>query len=199
MGIEHKHTYRFGYLRSEKWQTLRIAALAEKDAKCKICGERSLSNDIHHVYYPPSFWDTKVEDVVILCRRCHEFVHSITDLVEGKDTNNKGRCFARFRMICESFASWMIAGKELRAIHKSNKERSEPKSSKETDPNSPKPCMRCKSNDNLSLIEVCPKKPTETSKWVFCGKCSQLYDELKIEGFKGARDFVFDFRKNTCK
>jgi len=72
MGIEGKHAYRFVYLKSEKWQNVRIEALAREGGKCQICGEESISNDAHHVWYPESIWETRSENLVILCRPCHE-------------------------------------------------------------------------------------------------------------------------------
>jgi len=75
MGIESKHAYRFVYLKSEKWQNVRLEALVAAEGKCAICGEESIHNDAHHKYYPESFWDTTPEHLIILCRPCHDIVH----------------------------------------------------------------------------------------------------------------------------
>lgn len=197
MGIEHKHAYRFGYLKSEEWQTLRIAALAAKDAKCKLCSKRSLSNDVHHIYYPPSFWDTKVEDVVILCRKCHELIHSIMDLESLPKSKERGRCFEKFRLILEAFQKWRKIERKPKPIDLSKAEnRAEKIAAKLA---KLRPCFRCKSEEDLAFVEVCPAKPTPSSKWSLCGKCRQLFEESKIEGFKAARVFAIDFRKSMCK
>lgn len=79
MGISHKAAYRFGYLRSEKWKTVRIASLARAGARCRLCGIRSLNNDVHHWRYPESVWDTKPFDTLVLCRDCHNLIHAIID------------------------------------------------------------------------------------------------------------------------
>jgi ribosomal protein L37AE/L43A len=90
MSIEGKHSYRFGYLKSEKWQAVRLEALVREKAKCQICGEESISNDAHHVWYPKSIWDTTEMHLVVLCRSCHEFIHEM--LPECKtDDEEKGR------------------------------------------------------------------------------------------------------------
>lgn len=76
MSINSKHAYRFVYLRSEKWDNVRLEALVAAQAKCRICGFESVGNDAHHITYPESFWDTSVDDLVILCRPCHELTHA---------------------------------------------------------------------------------------------------------------------------
>ena len=77
MGIEHKHAYRFVFLRSEEWKDVRYEALAREQMRCQICNEENFSNDAHHVYYPKNIWDTEAGDVVILCRDCHEMVQAL--------------------------------------------------------------------------------------------------------------------------
>lgn len=92
MGIEAKYAYRFGYLKSEKWQIVRLEALVREKAKCQICTEESISNDAHHVWYPENIYDTGPEHLVILCRPCHDFLHAIMPKSKtkfrhiGKDT-----------------------------------------------------------------------------------------------------------------
>jgi len=87
MSIETKHAYRFGYLKSEQWQTVRIAALAREKAKCQICGHESVFNDAHHVWYPPNIWRTTEKHLVVLCRECHDFIHIVRP--ECKTRNEK--------------------------------------------------------------------------------------------------------------
>lgn len=48
-------------------------------AKCRICGEESIHNDAHHIYYPESFWDTTADHLIILCRPCHDLAHALID------------------------------------------------------------------------------------------------------------------------
>lgn len=77
--IERRHAYRFGYLKSEHWSNLRLSKLVEQDAHCQVCGERDLSNDVHHVVYRPNLCDATLDDLVVLCRDCHETVHAALD------------------------------------------------------------------------------------------------------------------------
>jgi hypothetical protein len=79
MGIEAKHAYRFGFLKSDRWQQLRLDCLARDGTKCRICKVRVLSNDAHHIRYPKNWFDTKIQDLVTLCREHHELVHKIME------------------------------------------------------------------------------------------------------------------------
>lgn len=75
MGIEAKLAYRERYLQSEEWKDLRYKKFVRDGSRCEICGEDSIHNDIHHVFYPRVWSDTSVGDVVVLCRNCHSKIH----------------------------------------------------------------------------------------------------------------------------
>lgn len=77
MSIESKHAYRFIYLKSDHWNSVRIEALAREGGKCEICGQESISNDAHHIWYPENIYDTTERHLAILCRPCHEFLHAV--------------------------------------------------------------------------------------------------------------------------
>jgi hypothetical protein len=83
MSIESIHAYRFGYLKSEAWSNVRLEALARESGRCQICGEENIHNDAHHVWYPEHIYETKAEQLVILCRPCHEFIHEMLDCKTG--------------------------------------------------------------------------------------------------------------------
>lgn len=85
MSIEGKHAYRFGYLKSDKWKTVRLEALVREKGRCQICSEESISNDAHHIWYPESIWETQERHLVILCRICHDFVHCVLPDCKTKD------------------------------------------------------------------------------------------------------------------
>ncbi len=76
MGIEHKHIYRFAYLKSDQWQSVRLEAIVRDNGECQLCGENiGSSADAHHIFYPKSFWNTKPMHLVTLCRSCHGYIH----------------------------------------------------------------------------------------------------------------------------
>lgn len=107
MSIDAKHFYRFEYLESEAWKTVRAEALAREGGKCQICNEESVFNDAHHVWYPEgSIFDTVEAQLVILCRPCHDFLHTVIPDCKTSD-ERKGRSnWNRFR---NGIAKWQVA------------------------------------------------------------------------------------------
>lgn len=75
MGIAEKHAYRFGFLKSDQWESIRLKALVRDGGRCQVCYTQSPFNDVHHHRYRKCWRDTKITDLVTLCRQCHELVH----------------------------------------------------------------------------------------------------------------------------
>lgn len=75
--VVKKHEYRFRFLKSHEWKTVRLRALARDKGRCRLCRFRDLSNDAHHVWYDQNVWDTKAIHLVTLCRPCHDLVHAV--------------------------------------------------------------------------------------------------------------------------
>jgi hypothetical protein len=96
MSIESKHAYRFGYLKSEKWQAVRLEALLREKGKCQICQEESIYNDAHHIWYPENIYDTKEFHLVILCRCCHDFVHATFPECKTRDEETGREMWMKF-------------------------------------------------------------------------------------------------------
>jgi len=97
MSIESKRAYRFDYLKSEQWQNVRLEALAREGGKCQICGEESLHNDAHHIWYPKNIYKTRARQLVIMCRECHDFVHSLMPDCKTNDKIKGLEIWNRFR------------------------------------------------------------------------------------------------------
>ena len=85
MSVEAKHAYRFGYLKSERWKNVRLEALVREKAMCQICGNESIANDAHHVWYPENIYETTERHLVILCRPCHDFLHVMLPECKTRD------------------------------------------------------------------------------------------------------------------
>lgn len=77
MNAASKHFYRFHFLKSETWKNVRLARLLRDKTACTICGFASIHNDAHHVRYPDDIWKTSIEDLVTVCRSCHDLIHKI--------------------------------------------------------------------------------------------------------------------------
>ncbi len=95
MGIESKHAYRFEFLNSEEWSTIRAEVLAAESARCYICEVEDASNDVHHMFYRRHWRDTAAADCHVLCRRCHDLVHGHmgNDELKGMNSFDLRRAF----------------------------------------------------------------------------------------------------------
>lgn len=62
------------YLKSDHWQDLRLRALARAGSQCEAC---KCSNDLqgHHTRYEQDFRKCTIDDVMCLCRDCHDIFH----------------------------------------------------------------------------------------------------------------------------
>ena len=58
------------YLETEHWQFIRQAALWHADDRCQVCGT-SAGLEVHCRSYE-RLGAERSEDLVVLCRRCHE-------------------------------------------------------------------------------------------------------------------------------
>ena len=74
-----KGSYR-RYLMSEDWRERRKELLEEANYECEECGEKATV--IHHLKYDNLGEEELGEDVMVLCKECHEDKH----LEDGKDT-----------------------------------------------------------------------------------------------------------------
>lgn len=71
-----RHWYRFGYLKSEHWQNIRLSKMASARGRCYRCLKLDNSNDVHHLCYR-NIYDVQLSDLVVLCRDCHEKFHEV--------------------------------------------------------------------------------------------------------------------------
>lgn len=62
------------YLQSKPWKQLRGRVIERDGGKCVGCGCAS-GLSVHHKFYRKDFEDSKIEDLVTLCRDCHRAKH----------------------------------------------------------------------------------------------------------------------------
>lgn len=62
------------YLRSEHWRNLRGAKL-QLNPRCQHCQSKA-ELEVHHTFYRPSWFDTKIADLKTLCHDCHIEEHA---------------------------------------------------------------------------------------------------------------------------
>ena len=63
------------YLKSGAWAKLRAKALDRANGQCEFCGDVGMA--VHHVRYPKAFKDDHVDNLVVVCKDCHELSHGI--------------------------------------------------------------------------------------------------------------------------
>lgn len=64
------------YLKSEHWMKLRRLVIDRDGRKCTRCPSRRMLQ-AHHTFYRPRWEDSLVDDLITLCRACHEKEHGI--------------------------------------------------------------------------------------------------------------------------
>jgi hypothetical protein len=75
------------YLRSDLWRARR--AVVRRRRYCEACSEPAGSHDVHHRTYPRDFYQAD-DDLVLLCRTCHDRVHRLMNEEVGKSAAASG-------------------------------------------------------------------------------------------------------------
>lgn len=67
-------------LKSPKWQKKRLEIMERDGFKCKVCGYKSNTLNVHHLFYEKgkSVWDYDNKYLTTLCTQCHENIHLIS-------------------------------------------------------------------------------------------------------------------------
>jgi hypothetical protein len=72
--IPEKTWYRNWYLQSSHWKSFSRKIKKSANGKCSQCKQSAGALDCHHLNYEHLWHETK-EDVIVLCRTCHEKRH----------------------------------------------------------------------------------------------------------------------------
>lgn len=181
MSVVSRHSYRFHYLKSDHWKDLRLRKLVSQDAKCEICGFRCLHNDVHHMIYRRPLTNTKLTDLIVLCRSCHETIHELIDISKVSHSITKSKCFELTRRV---LMQWMNGpnGKRVNYLAKA----------------------QLKVKSGLCCICGVPENETtarnviwehgfhriwDYSKWAFCDRCFQEFKNEFVPSDKSIRWF----------
>jgi hypothetical protein len=70
--------YKLGakYREEPEWQVRRVQALTRAAYKCQTCSSRDTTLDVHHNSYE-NYGDERPQDLVVMCRSCHQRVHGV--------------------------------------------------------------------------------------------------------------------------
>ena len=61
-----------------EWKVRRVQALTRARYRCQMCSSHDAPLDVHHNSYD-NYGDERPEDLVVLCRSCHQKVHGIVE------------------------------------------------------------------------------------------------------------------------
>ena len=70
------------YIESKEWRKLRAAAFSRFGKRCQCCGATKRIHGHHLIYRAPVSSGT-VEDIMPLCQKCHDIVHSTPKIDRG--------------------------------------------------------------------------------------------------------------------
>jgi hypothetical protein len=108
------------YLNSEKWDSLKKLALERADYKCELCG--ATYKAVHHVKYPKKYQNDHIDNLLVVCGKCHAKLHGIRDI--DNNLNNNGNSFSETVILGSrsySFDVNTILGKKCLIITESGK------------------------------------------------------------------------------
>jgi hypothetical protein len=97
------------YIAGAKWKRLRDAKIKAVGGVCERCGISKFSTtlEVHHLHYK-TFKRERLEDLQVLCRKCHEFAdierQTVTDL-EKKARQQSSSLYI-------GFVKWLEKGNE---------------------------------------------------------------------------------------
>lgn len=66
------------YREQPEWQVRRVQALTRAGYKCQTCSSRDMTLDVHHNSYE-NYGDERPQDLVVLCRSCHQKFHGVVE------------------------------------------------------------------------------------------------------------------------
>lgn len=62
------------YINSDAWRAMRSRVLERDSCRCRDCGHTSPRNHVHHLTYA-RLGRERLDDLVTLCKACHDAVH----------------------------------------------------------------------------------------------------------------------------
>lgn len=106
------------YLKTEHWAALRQQAIDRDGTQCVQCGS-SKNINVHHIRYRQTFWDTLLEDLKVLCRKCHAKEHGIRTVpwMIFRDDERFSRVIFRVDQLRHDVMDgWVLRRREIRFL-----------------------------------------------------------------------------------
>ena len=76
------------YLLTDHWRNLSIKVKERDGNKCKLCNSWDSLN-AHHRTYKNRWKDNEIEDIITLCKNCHQMIHDNLELNSKHEQTNK--------------------------------------------------------------------------------------------------------------
>lgn len=64
-------------LKDPRWQKKRLEIFQRDKFTCKKCGDKQTELQVHHLKYSGEPWEAKKEDLITLCKDCHQVIEHI--------------------------------------------------------------------------------------------------------------------------
>ena len=68
-------------IKDPRWQKRRLQVLSYHNWECDVCGSTTRTLHVHHLKYHANPWDTPMEELEVLCEKCHEKITWIYRLI----------------------------------------------------------------------------------------------------------------------
>lgn len=109
--MDGKAKYR-KFLKSEFWKEL-SARKKSMVRKCQECGRKDRLQ-AHHVIYRDNWYETRLEDLRVLCRKCHMVEHGMIFVDDGIFPYREDRRFNLIMHRCQRLRDMIFSDRPLR-------------------------------------------------------------------------------------
>lgn len=92
--VRDNATYK-AHMRSPEWRAFRREIVTARGGKCEICQAWGRL-DVHHLTYERLGCE-RPEDVLVVCRECHEALHGRFDAAERRVRRERSELVAKYR------------------------------------------------------------------------------------------------------
>lgn len=66
-------------LKDPRWQKKRLSIMSRDHFKCRMCGDKETTLNVHHLSYNGNPWEQENDKLLTLCRHCHQIVSSFKE------------------------------------------------------------------------------------------------------------------------
>ena len=70
-------------LKDPRWQKKRLYVLERDEWTCQYCGDTKTEFHVHHKRYNGNPWDADDDDLITICRHCHEICEHAKEFEGG--------------------------------------------------------------------------------------------------------------------